>query len=111
MRVTTEAARAGESFDFWHSLFPHIEMRRTTREDGYGAAALACAGDDGIAFTDLVCAPTASRFFAGRCDHMQLCAVVEGQFGVKLGSASVRGRVCQYVYISVVAVLLIKNNL
>jgi len=85
MRVTTEAARAGERFDFWHSLFPHIEMRRTTGEGGYGAAALACAGDDGIAFTDLVCAPTASRFFDGRVDHMQLCAVAEGQFGVAHG--------------------------
>ena len=82
---TTEAERAGERFDFWHSLFPHIEMRRTTGEGGYGAAALACAGDDGIAFTDLVCAPTASRFFDGRVDHMQLCAVVEGQFGVAHG--------------------------
>src|SRR3546814_18542321 len=55
-------------------------MRRTVGEGGYGAAALACAGDDGIAFTDLVCAPTASRFHDGRVDHMQLCIVVAGQF-------------------------------
>ncbi|PQM27090.1 hypothetical protein CVO77_19255 [Sphingopyxis lindanitolerans] len=85
MRVTTETARADERFDFWHSLFPRIEMRHTARDDGYGAAALTCAGDDGIAFTDLVCAPTASRFFDGRVDDMQLCAVVEGQFGVAHG--------------------------
>src|SRR3546814_4805711 len=60
-------------------------MRRTTGEDGYCAAALACAGDDGIAFTDLVCAPTASRFYDGRVDHMQLCVIAEGQFGVVHG--------------------------
>jgi AraC-like DNA-binding protein len=83
--VTTGAAPAKERFDFWHSLFPHIEMRRTTDDGSYGAAALACAGDDGIAFTDLVCAPTASRFFDGRVDHIQLCAVAEGQFGVTHG--------------------------
>ncbi len=83
--ISTDAAPMAERFDFWHSLFPHIEMRRTTGEGGYGAAALACAGDDGIAFTDLVCAPTASRFFDGRVDHMQLCAVAEGQFGVTHG--------------------------
>src|SRR3546814_16188210 len=78
MRVTTEAARAGESFDFWHSLFPHIGMRRTTREDGHGAPARACPGDGGIAFTDLDCAPTAARLFVGRVAHVQLCAVVAG---------------------------------
>src|SRR3546814_16718805 len=60
-------------------------MRRTTGEDGYCAAAWACAGDDGIAFTDLVCAPTASRFYDGRVDHMQLCVIAEGQFGVVHG--------------------------
>src|SRR3546814_15954308 len=60
-----------ERFDFWHALFPHIDMRRTVGEGGYRAAALACAGDDGIDFTDLVCAPTASRFHDGRVDHMR----------------------------------------
>jgi AraC-like DNA-binding protein len=84
-RVTTDAAPARERFDFWHALFPGIEMRHTTRDAGYSAAALSCAGDDGIAFTDLVCAPTASRFFDGRVDHMQLCLVTEGQFGVAHG--------------------------
>src|SRR3546814_11974951 len=69
-----------DRFDFWHALFPHIDMRRTVGEGGYRAAALACAGDDGIAFTDLVCAPTASRFHDGRVDHMQLCILVAGQF-------------------------------
>jgi AraC-like DNA-binding protein len=83
--VTTEVAPVKERFDFWHALFPHIDMRRTTGEDGYRAAALACAGDDGIAFTDLVCAPTASRFYDGRVDHMQLCVIAEGQFGVVHG--------------------------
>src|SRR3546814_6114192 len=63
-----------------------IEMRHTVREHGYGAAALSCAGDDGIAFTDLACAPTASRFIDGRLDNMQLCLVAEGQFGFTHGN-------------------------
>lgn len=85
MRVTTDVAPARERFDFWHGLFPGIEMRHTVRERGYGAEALTYAGDDGIAFTDLTCAPTASRFFDGRLDHLQLCLVTEGQFGVAHG--------------------------
>lgn len=85
MRVTTDAAPSRERFDFWHALFPRIEMRHTARERGYGAEALTCAGDDGMAFTDLVCAPTASRFFDGRVDDMQLCVVAEGQFGFTHG--------------------------
>lgn len=83
--VSTDAAPMTERFDFWHALFPQIDMRRTTDDGGYRAAALACAGDDGIAFTDLVCAPTASRFHDGRLDHMQLCVVAAGQFGVTHG--------------------------
>src|SRR3546814_5868193 len=71
MRVSTEVAPAKERFDFWHALFPGSEMRHTVREHGYGAAALSCAGDDGIAFTDLACAPTASRFIDGRLDRSE----------------------------------------
>lgn len=86
LRVSTDVAPARERFDFWHALFPGIELRHTVREHGYGAQALTCAGDDGIAFTDLSCAPTASRFFDGRLDHMQLCLVTEGQFGFTHGN-------------------------
>ncbi|HVJ00188.1 MAG TPA: helix-turn-helix transcriptional regulator [Sphingomonas sp.] len=86
LRVSTDVAPASERFDFWHALFPGIELRHTVREHGYGAQALSCAGDDGIAFTDLSCAPTASRFFDGRLDHMQLCLVTEGQFGFTHGN-------------------------
>ena len=79
--ISTEAAPAKERFDFWHELFPHIDMRRTTEDGLYSAGAQSCLGDDGAAFTDLVCAPTASRFYDGRSDHMQLCLVQQGSFG------------------------------
>ncbi len=83
--VTTEVAPVRERFDFWHALFPHIDMRRTTGEDAYRAAALACAGDDGIRLHRSDLRPTASRFYDGRVDHMQLCVIAEGQFGVVHG--------------------------
>src|SRR3546814_11768394 len=48
MRVSTEVAPAKERFDFWHALFPGIEMRPTVREPGYGRSEERRVGKEGV---------------------------------------------------------------
>lgn len=77
--VNTNGIAPDDAFEFWRSHFPEVDLAPMPLLDHshYGAGVIGCEGDDGIGFSETVCAPTKARFT--EVDERDMClALVSG---------------------------------